>query len=116
MLTTIREFDFFLEQLSTLSASSFSQPDFYLTYTDLMNTFETVPNAKEQEVLQLKKQGYNVSQIAAKLGLHHSSVRERLDKAYYKIMVTLLEDNFYDDNEIGDVLDTLSLIEAKYKL
>jgi DNA-binding NarL/FixJ family response regulator len=116
MLTTIREFDFFLEQLSTLSASSFSQPDFYLTYIDLMETFKTVPNKKEQEVLQLKQQGYNVTQIAEKLGLHHSSVRERLDKAYYKIIVTLLESNFYDDDEIDIVLDTLTKLETKYKM
>jgi DNA-binding NarL/FixJ family response regulator len=114
MFTTIKEIDFFLEQLSTISETSFTEPEYYLMHRDLLSVFE-IPNEKEKEVIQLKKKGYNMSQIAAELNIHHSTAQERLHRAYHKILVTLLESNFYEDEEIDAVLDTLTQIETRYK-
>jgi DNA-directed RNA polymerase specialized sigma24 family protein len=115
MLTTIKQLDFFLEQFSTICETSISEPEYYLMHRDLLSAFY-VANEKEQEVIQLKKKGYNMSQIAAELGIHHSTCQERLHRAYHKILSTLLEGHFYDDEEIGAVLDTLTQIENRYKL
>jgi len=71
---------------------------------------------KEIECLTLKMEGYSTVDIINELEITRNAVKKRIEKAYHKMIIFWLENDYYDSREqIDAACEELYKLETKWE-